>query len=29
VWHRRGPEQFASGDAQERLYRWVADRQKR
>jgi polyphosphate kinase len=28
-WHRRGPELFASGDSQERFYRWVADRQKR
>ncbi len=28
-WHRRGPEQFTAGDAQERFYHWVADRQKR
>jgi polyphosphate kinase len=28
VWHRRGPEQFGHGDAQERLYRWVNERQK-
>ena len=28
-WHRRGPEQFTDGDAQERFYHWVADRQSR
>jgi polyphosphate kinase len=28
-WSRRGPEQFSAGDAQERFYHWVADRQKR
>ncbi|MGZ4764105.1 MAG: polyphosphate kinase 1 [Ilumatobacteraceae bacterium] len=28
-WHRRGPEEFTAGDAQERFYHWVADRQKR
>jgi polyphosphate kinase len=28
-WLRRGPQQFAEGDAQERFYHWVADRQKR
>jgi polyphosphate kinase len=28
-WHRRGPSQFALGDGQERLYRWVADQQLR
>ena len=28
-WHRRGPEVFADGDAQERFYEWVADRQRR
>ena len=28
VWHRRGPSQFGQGDAQERLYRWVNERQK-
>jgi polyphosphate kinase len=28
-WHRRGPTDFGQGDAQERLYRWVADRQRR
>ena len=28
VWHRRGPDQFGHGDAQERLYRWVNERQK-
>jgi polyphosphate kinase len=27
-WHRRGPAQFGQGDAQERLYRWVNERQK-
>jgi len=29
VWHRRGPAEFDSGDAQDRLYRWIADRQSR
>jgi polyphosphate kinase len=29
TWHRRGPSQFAMGDGQERLYRWVADQQLR
>jgi polyphosphate kinase len=28
-WHRRGPERFSDGDAQERFYHWVADRQRR
>ncbi len=28
VWHRRGPQHFAAGDAQERLYQWVAGRQR-
>jgi polyphosphate kinase len=28
VWHRRGPAQFGQGDAQERLYRWVNERQR-
>jgi polyphosphate kinase len=28
-WQRRGPEVFADGDAQERFYHWVADRQRR
>lgn len=28
-WQRRGPEPFSEGDAQERFYHWVADRQKR
>jgi polyphosphate kinase len=28
-WHRRGPMEFTTGDAQERLYRWVNDRQRR
>ncbi len=28
VWHRHGPTAFDEGDAQERFYRWVADRQK-
>jgi polyphosphate kinase len=28
-WHRRGPVDFPLGDAQERLYRWVNDRQQR
>jgi polyphosphate kinase len=28
-WVRRGPHSFGSGDAQERFYHWVADRQKR
>jgi polyphosphate kinase len=29
VWHRRGPADFRFGDAQERLYRWVTDQQRR
>jgi polyphosphate kinase len=29
TWHRRGPEHFADGDAQERFYHWVAKTQKR
>ncbi|MFM2078067.1 MAG: polyphosphate kinase, partial [Actinomycetota bacterium] len=28
VWHRRGPADFGTGDAQERLYRWVDERQR-
>ena len=28
-WQRCGPELFTDGDAQERFYHWVADRQKR
>ena len=28
VWHRCGPAEFGKGDAQERFYRWVADRQR-
>jgi len=28
-WHRRGPAQFAVGDAQERLYQWAAGKQKK
>ncbi|HZX55033.1 MAG TPA: polyphosphate kinase 1 [Ilumatobacteraceae bacterium] len=28
-WQRRGPELFTDGDAQERFYQWVADRQRR
>jgi polyphosphate kinase len=28
VWHRRGPAEFGQGDAQERLYRWVNERQR-
>jgi len=28
-WHRRGPADFASGDAQQRFYEWVGDRQGR
>lgn len=28
-WHRRGPAEFASGDAQQRFYEWVGDRQGR
>ena len=28
-WQRQGPEMFTDGDAQERFYHWVADRQKR
>jgi polyphosphate kinase len=28
-WHRQGPLDFPLGDAQERLYRWVNDRQRR
>ena len=27
-WHRRGPAEFGIGDAQERLYRWVNERQR-
>jgi polyphosphate kinase len=27
-WHRLGPAAFSQGDAQERFYRWVNDRQK-
>jgi polyphosphate kinase len=27
VWHRRGPSDFAEGDAQERFSRWVNERQ--
>ncbi|MEI8240330.1 MAG: RNA degradosome polyphosphate kinase, partial [Actinomycetota bacterium] len=27
-WHRRGPAQFDHGDAQDRFYRWVTDRQR-
>jgi len=29
LWHRRGPERFDEGDAQERFYRWVAAKQRR
>ena len=29
LWHRRGPERFDEGDAQERFYRWVATKQRR
>jgi polyphosphate kinase len=29
TWHRRGPEHFLLGDAQERFYRWVATKQRR
>jgi len=29
MWHRRGPADFALGDAQERLHRWVLERQSR
>jgi polyphosphate kinase len=29
TWHRRGPEHFADGDAQERFYHWVAKTQRR
>jgi polyphosphate kinase len=29
IWHRRGPDDFADGDAQERFYRWVSERQRR
>ncbi len=29
VWRRRGPEVFSDGDAQERFYNWVADRQRK
>lgn len=29
VWHRRGPADFSLGDAQERLQRWVSERQSR
>jgi polyphosphate kinase len=28
-WQRHGPELFTEGDAQERFYQWVADRQRR
>jgi polyphosphate kinase len=28
-WHRRGPERFSDGDAQDRFYRWVAEKQRR
>ncbi len=28
IWHRRGPADFTMGDAQERLYRWVNERQR-
>lgn len=28
-WHRKGPADFRKGDAQERLYRWISDRQQR
>jgi polyphosphate kinase len=28
VWNRRGPADFGVGDAQERLYRWVNERQR-
>ena len=28
AWHRRGPADFSTGDAQERLYRWVNERQR-
>ena len=28
-WQRRGPQQFTEGDAQERFYHWVTDRQRR
>ena len=28
TWHRRGPAEFGAGDAQERLYRWVNERQR-
>ncbi|MEN9643515.1 MAG: polyphosphate kinase [Actinomycetota bacterium] len=28
VWHRLGPAEFDTGDAQERLYRWVNERQR-
>lgn len=27
-WHRRGPFEFIDGDAQERFYRWVVERQR-
>ena len=29
AWQRRGAEIFTDGDAQERFYQWVADRQRR
>jgi polyphosphate kinase len=29
AWQRRGAELFTDGDAQERFYQWVADRQRR
>jgi polyphosphate kinase len=28
-WHRRGPADFSKGDGQERMYRWVAAKQRR
>ncbi len=28
TWHRHGPTDFSLGDAQERLYRWVNERQR-
>jgi polyphosphate kinase len=28
-WHRRGPDRFSDGDAQDRFYRWVAEKQRR
>jgi polyphosphate kinase len=29
AWQRRGPDLFTDGDAQDRFYQWVADRQRR